>query len=702
MRTSFSKLSLLALPLAALTACQDYEPFDEVEVAQTAAVREFTKNFETRYGKIDPNHTWGFKELTPFVLNSGNQTRTEGGTAPGRTDNVDNNDNQWVETTGLKTKVQIPGWPNVDGYYYTQEAVRSNDPIPDINTEPSGKHPAGDVTDYEIQYVSAWFRTHKIDNPEDYRLKLHLSDFFIQNVSADNDQYSYDEITTLDKAGNKLGKNGENVTSVTNDGGNKDSRLPNVTFVNQTQQPTYGMDWLHFKPIGGSEKVSSDWTHINVFNAGSSNINPEEASSTNWRVIKYVHSSGTEDFACRPSLNTNQDKEFIYDWVLVKLEWDEPDMKDGKTHHRTGYYLAFDWSSETADFKAEGDHYYSNWIVKISPAYLEPESEDTKRIMCEDLGNTFDFDFNDVVFDVAFEQKSGAYEAIVHLKAAGGTMPIWVGIDPKSAYAAEYEAHKMFGFDSSVPVNVGGSSNTDDINYRVTGLTNSNPESINIYVQNNGSIITLTTGHNLGDNYNSDTNNTHSGSGSKPGIGSNNVPQRFCVPTTVQWMQECKFIEVGYPAFPKWVSNENKNKLWYNAIGTSSLIYEYKQLSDHYPYDPDTYIDDNTGGGSGNDFTFNWNSNNQYAGTFTIPSSYFANANSKIVITFTGNFQFQFAMPNGDNDIPYINSDKNKVLTIENANAITALKAGTHNVFNIDYCASPSDMSSSLFEIVCQ
>lgn len=61
-----------------------------------------------------------------------------------------------------------------------------------------------------------------------------------------------------------------------------------------------------------------------------------------------------------------------------------------------------------------GDGYYSNWIIKISPATLAPDPTPdpvppykVTRVMCEDLGNSHDFDFNDVVFDVKLETDNG-------------------------------------------------------------------------------------------------------------------------------------------------------------------------------------------------------------------------------------------------------------------------------------------------------
>ena len=56
-----------------------------------------------------------------------------------------------------------------------------------------------------------------------------------------------------------------------------------------------------------------------------------------------------------------------------------------------------------------------------------PEYKVRGRIMCEDLGNIGDFDFNDVVFDATI-MNDGSINIIIH--ASGGTLPITVADRP--------------------------------------------------------------------------------------------------------------------------------------------------------------------------------------------------------------------------------------------------------------------------------
>lgn len=91
-----------------------------------------------------------------------------------------------------------------------------------------------------------------------------------------------------------------------------------------------------------------------------------------------------------------------------------------------------------------GDGYYSDWIVTLSKAYRigeKPIIDDApnyvKRVMAEDLSATegSDFDFNDVVFDVAWTSTG----AKIKLQAAGGTLPLYIGDT-----APGHEVHAIF------------------------------------------------------------------------------------------------------------------------------------------------------------------------------------------------------------------------------------------------------------------
>lgn len=152
-----------------------------------------------------------------------------------------------------------------------------------------------------------------------------------------------------------------------------------------------GGDWTDFfvQHVSGSHSnmdflVAASDDHINNFNATEG-------------AIMLMQNSGTSSFGYRASL----DGKMHYNYTIQYIEG--------------AYYVGFDFEAtgQNPNQQVAADGYYSDWIVKISPAVYT----NAYRIIAEDLGDSDDFDFNDVVFDVA--TNGGA--TIITLQAAGGT-----------------------------------------------------------------------------------------------------------------------------------------------------------------------------------------------------------------------------------------------------------------------------------------
>lgn len=121
------------------------------------------------------------------------------------------------------------------------------------------------------------------------------------------------------------------------------------------------------------------------------------------------------------------------------------------------------------------------------------------RVIGEDL--TFgedvdaDFDFNDVVFDVALESTS----TWIKLKAAGGTLPLIIGVaNPQDDQDYnDNEVHHLFGLtDTGVMINTNASAKNlrgadlDDVEFELT-TAYSNAKEIPVYVKKNGQWVEL-------------------------------------------------------------------------------------------------------------------------------------------------------------------------------------------------------------------
>lgn len=105
---------------------------------------------------------------------------------------------------------------------------------------------------------------------------------------------------------------------------------------------------------------------------------------------------------------------------------------------------ATDWVQDGIDNPNQvipADDVYTDWIIRIVPAVAKPETYHV-RIIAEDLSASedTDFDFNDVVFDVKYDDPTAASTgAKIRVVAAGGTLPLYV-----YAQDAAHEVHALF------------------------------------------------------------------------------------------------------------------------------------------------------------------------------------------------------------------------------------------------------------------
>lgn len=189
-----------------------------------------------------------------------------------------------------------------------------------------------------------------------------------------------------------------------------------------------------------------------------------------------------------------------------------------------GYYVGFDWQLlNTPDGQYhEGDDVYTDWIVKICPG----EYKDAQRVIAEDLGAVGDFDFNDVVFDVApLSQYNNPY-TVITVRAAGGTMPI---------YIEGKEVHELFGVETKTMVNTGAKA-CPVAQFTISGYKQA--KDINITVDNGEFTFVL--------------NNP---------VG--NAPKKICVGTDYEWCAEKQNIKAKYPKFNDYVADPSKTNAWY-------------------------------------------------------------------------------------------------------------------------------------------
>jgi hypothetical protein len=574
-------LSALAA-LSMLAACSDYDPGEsgnaiDLTEKEEQIIEEYTENFVKRYGAMDPDHTWGFgvkgsedemgtravqvdrNDWTIYVYEDGTvKLKSTVGTY--RKDDWDDNYNyHYMEKAGYV----IPGFPSpIDDLYHCDQGVYTQEQIDQMASNMTSEvnqynlskaaelSPIGDVTDEEVQYVSWWFRTH----PTPKSVTPPFTEFFIQDISQDFDRDSY-------PSGNQIYTDYSDMdyfSTLTSDGywehiNNLNQQKAN-DIINTVPAATLGGDTTALATLTQTypERTLKYWTSEGPYERGTNDV-----------IIR----DGTA-YTTSFSYHNSDDNKDYENYVLVHLTFVGP--ISGKLYD--GYYLAFDYEmhkdpgtvndGEITDIPCDG--YYSNWIVKLSPGNPEWKKEDHiwYRVMCEDLGSTDDYDFNDLVFDVYYTgtgSNEDPYLAHIRIQASGGTLPIHIGYNTDA-----YETHRLLqgddveynaSTDLYSPINVGYSSirgvvtaAPKDIVLNMTELIAgkgldadqaTNPDRIPIYV-------------------NKFTSDERKAFVLPETDRTDAAPQKICIPgNSVRWMRERKQIEETYTYFPLWVNQEN-------------------------------------------------------------------------------------------------------------------------------------------------
>ena len=127
-------------------------------------------------------------------------------------------------------------------------------------------------------------------------------------------------------------------------------------------------------------------------------------------------------------------------------------------------YLAFeDWCYKDPGHDNDFNDVVFGFKDDITrPLIIDKDVDDdpmTYIVACEDLGGSFDWDFNDVVYGI--EHVSGQNTARIKLLAAGGTLPVNITYNNQNvtftspAGSTCTDLHEAFGVAQDVPVNVG-------------------------------------------------------------------------------------------------------------------------------------------------------------------------------------------------------------------------------------------------------
>lgn len=350
------------------------------------------------------------------------------------------------------------------------------------------------------------------------------------------------------------------------------------------------------------------------------------------------------------------------------------------------------------DYPNAGSIDWNDAVFTIDAPFQDFSSFDEVQsfiIAVEDLGNTYDFDYNDCVVRVQQSTTTLKYEggttdtrvnpATVTLLASGGTLPIKVEYDGETLIS---ETHAAFGVDTKVPVNVnanGGASKAP-----VTVVWTNAPENLNMTVAAPKFNFIVEDGDNTTVNVPTATE------------GENSVPVAFIIPDaqTWTWPDEGVNITSVYNDFETWVANNND--------ATAEYWYNYQWGKTYSTSDP-SGEGGGEGGGGNTPETMELNQSYTLLSTETASkaassdwtsiwvnyileidmSNYSIPASAEqMTVTFTGNFSANMGIYNGSKESLASGQQQTRTFTIEKGklNSISgkSFVIGSYNEFNVE------------------
>lgn len=507
--------------------CSEYNPEEfngNLTKEEYEKISEYTQNFTLRYGKMDPDHDWGFGELAPKGSKGTRRAEPDGNNwitygydniPPADTKNYEAAVTEIFRDETKWKQYQVTGIDFTD--FFVQQVHKG----------------ATDVCTY-TSYKDADGITHEVYGPDVMNyLSCQRKDGSIEHFF----NFNYGEFNNGEWNQQYVDKNGETQT-----------------------------DGIMLMVESGTE----------AFGFGNSNDEGYEYMDA-YIVIEYPENSGyyyvgfdyyrrSDGVICDnyySKLNEVNSKQIEID--KNSAGWSEDQKKNAlaeidrlqaEADKYKDYY-------KNGDKIVDRDYKYDDWIVRITPAKKQSTTPrititETARVMCEDLGSTNDFDFNDLVFDVYYTYDEDAagnksnIQAHITLQAVGGTLPIYIGAKTTSDPTMELH-YRMTHTYAKNPINVGAGTTCDPVTFTMSAAT-TDPNDLDICV---GS---------------SDNKATDQIILPKSG-NSSLAPQKICVPTTVRWLRESQQIEWGYTKFKDWVNSQKQNPFWNDGIDQKYLFY---------------------------------------------------------------------------------------------------------------------------------
>ena len=504
---------------ATFTSCSNHDDLYNADQENLDAAQAYQKAFTERFGTIASNHTWGFGETKASTrsYSDGQPYADVEGKFWARTDE------QYKAQYNYKVPAVLTAAQKDKVRRYFQQVQ-----------DPGGKE-CEEISEYFVQHVyTGTTNTTGSQTTEKY----YDGNLTLQNCCNHMDQFSAGSMN--------LHVNDYNATT--------------SSFRDVWDGVTYQAGWPK-----ADQSYVENWNHAYLHqdqimlmgNVDTQSFGYHNSMASNWDTTNYrlvygdviqewdnstVASNGeSADVSGMLFLGFDYEGRLDNDYISIQTDGAGNRYFDGNLN-MYGFRLATD--ADPADKKAYmkghvggdnpmyvqgcADGYFSDWIVRIIAAEKKKEIKEEGRIICEDLGTSDDFDFNDIVFDATI-YTDGTCD--ITILAAGGTLDVTVAGEDIHSHTGKMTTKCNYALPTKT-----GYSHLIDIPIVVT-TTNSAGE-ITSYA-------------------------LHCQQGA--------APQKICVPKTYKWCTERTHIDEAYPDFKHWVK-ENNGMGWLNSLVPGKVI----------------------------------------------------------------------------------------------------------------------------------
>ena len=301
----------------------------------------------------------------------------------------------------------------------------------------------------------------------------------------------------------------------------------------------------------------------------------------------YVNVTGkgkTRKYYSNPTLNANDRQAFAYYETEKKVTVIESNGQILTTEKTETFICVEDIPVHKEDIGADalgqedsGDMDYNDFIFMIrgTQTHVAESGEDTSTPVeyyyaVEDLGGSYDYDFNDVVFSVS--HVSGVDHLHVVPLAAGGVLESFICYHGDGKEFTSNEVHSYFGLSSTGYVNTKDEFTTQPLksiafsvpgNWSHTGLGGSDEDATGSttdngiqvkVIQKDGEVHSIRT----------------------PGEGK--VPQMLILPKGWEWPTECTRIDEAYPGFGEWGAGYLLGTSWLDTKDEGKVVEHHHVL----------------------------------------------------------------------------------------------------------------------------